>query len=193
MTKNASPRSLGAYFAAAVCVATASAQPLWAQTVPRCLETDVKIVSKVESAYATAGDPFTFKVAQRVVGKGTIPNVPLGTRGYGVVSFADHAHGSGSPGRLVIEPRFLVLANGTHVPVISNPQLSESFVAGATRNVNGALGFVPGVGLAIGGYNALHRGKEVVIEPGTPFRIVLGDDLPLGQCFVPPPSAPDVR
>ena len=79
------------------------------------------------------------------------------------------------------------------MPVIADPQLSESFVQGQTRNLSGAFAFVPGFGLAVGGYNALHRGREVVIAIGTPFRIVLGDALAMGECFVPPPSAPDVR
>jgi len=164
-----------------------------AQTVPRCSEADVKMVSKIDSAFAVAGDSFTFKMTQRVPAKGNVPEIALGTRGYGVVSYADHAHGSGSPGRLVVEPRFFALLNGTHVPVMADPQLSEAFVQGETRNLNGAFSFVPGFGLAVGGYNALHRGKEVVIEKGTTFRVILGDDLAAAQCFVPPPSAPDVR
>lgn len=167
--------------------------PSTAQTVPRCIEADVKMVSKLDSAFAVAGDSFTFRIAQHVAAKGSVPDIPIGTRGFGVVSYADHAHGSGSPGRLVVEPRFLVLSDGAHVPVIADPQLSESFVEGETRSVNGAFGFVPGFGLAVSGYNALHRGREVVISKGTTFRVILGDDLALAQCFVPSPSAADVR
>ncbi len=167
--------------------------PSHAQSIPRCPEAEVRMVSKLDSAFAVAGDSFTFKLAQRVAAKGSLPKLPLGTRGYGVVSYADHAHGAGTPGRLVVEPRFLTLPDGAHLQVIADPQLSESFVQGQTRDVNGALGFVPGFGLAVSGYNALHRGREVVIAAGTPFRVILGDDLALARCFVPPPDAPDVR
>ncbi|GAC1531305.1 MAG: hypothetical protein NVS2B8_19680 [Vulcanimicrobiaceae bacterium] len=169
------------------------ASRLGAQTVPRCLEADVKMVSKVDSAFAIGGDAFIFRLAGRVNARGNVPDIPAGTRGYGIVSYADHAHGAGTPGRLVIEPRFLTLPDGKHVPVLADPQLTESFVQGQSRNVNGALGFVPGFGLAVTGYNALHRGRETVIAEGTIFRVIVGDDLPLGQCFVPPPSAPDIR
>ncbi len=162
-------------------------------TLPRCLEADVKMIGRLDSALSVAGDSFSFKMTQHVPARGNVPDVPLGTRGYGVVSYADHAHGAGTPGRLVIEPRFLEVPDGTHVPVMADPQMSEAFVTGATKNVNGAFGFVPGFGLAVGGYNALHRGKEIVIDKGTTFRVVLGDDLAAGACFVPPPDAPDLR
>ena len=162
-------------------------------TLPRCLEGDAAIITRLDSAVDVAGGSFTFKITARIAASGERPEIPVGTRGFGVIAYADHARGSGSPGRLVVEPRFVRLSDGTHIPALADPQLGESFVAGETRNVNGALAFVPGFGLAVGGYNALHRGREIVIERGTPFRIVIGDELALGECFVPPPSAPDVR
>ncbi len=164
-----------------------------AQNVPRCLEADVKMISNVSSAFALPGDSFEFKLVQRVAQKGNVPNIPANTRGYGIVAYADHAHGAGTPGKLVLEPRFLTLPDGAHEPVLASPQLSEAFVQGQTRSVNGALAFVPGVGLAVSGYNALHRGREITVPPGTTFRIVVGDELALAQCSVPAPDAPDIR
>ncbi len=64
---------------------------------------------------------------------------------------------------------------------------------GETRNLNGALQFVPGIGIAVSGYNVLHRGREVSIDKGAPFRVLVGDELAFGECFVPAPSAPNVR
>ncbi|MBD5654080.1 MAG: hypothetical protein IAI50_02725 [Candidatus Eremiobacteraeota bacterium] len=164
-----------------------------APALPRCPEADAALVTKLDSATNSAGDAFTFKIVSRIAAQGKLPEIPANTRGYGVVAFADHAHGSGQPGRLVVEPRYLRLSDGTHVPVMADPQLAEGFVQGETRNLNGALAFVPGLGWAVGGYNAIHRGREVSIERGTPFRVVLGDDLATAECFVPPPSAPDIR
>ncbi len=179
--------------ALATSVIAASAQPSPAQTLPRCPEADAAIVSRLDSAHSIAGEPFTFKLVAHVAAKGSLPDLPIGTRGFGIVAYTEHARGSGSPGRLVVEPRFLRLLDGTHVPVLGDPQLSQGFVQGETRNVNGALAFVPGFGFAVEGYNALHRGREIVIEKGTRFRVILGDELALGECFVPPPSALDVR
>jgi hypothetical protein len=164
-----------------------------APSLPRCPEADVQLISRLDSATNVPGDSFTFKIVAGVPAKGALPEIPAGTRGFGVVAFADHAHGSGQPGRLVVEPRYLKLPDGVHVPVMADPQMTEGFVQGQTRSLNGALAFVPGIGLAVGGYNALHRGREVVIEKGTRFRVVLGDDLASGDCFVPPPDAPDIR
>jgi len=161
--------------------------------VPRCPVAEAALITKLDSATATAGDSFTFKLIERVPAQRDLPAIPPGTRGYGVVAYADHAHGAGQAGRLVVEPRYLAMADGTHVQVMADPQLAESVVEGASRNLNGALGFVPGVGIAVTGYNALHRGKEVTLAPGTQFRIVIGDELATAECFVPSPSSPDIR
>jgi hypothetical protein len=154
---------------------------------------DAQLVTRLDSAVNTAGDAFTFTLAERVAPLGSVPEIPAGTKGYGVVAFADHAHGAGQPGKLVVEPRYLLLPDGAHFPVMADPQLGENFAEGSTRNVPGALELVPGIGLAVTGYNALHRGKEVVLESGMPFRVVLGDELAAAECFVPSPSSPNVR
>jgi hypothetical protein len=164
-----------------------------ATSLPRCTEATAEMLSKVDSATSIAGDTFSFKITEHVKATETTPEIGAGTRGYGIVSFADHAHGSGTPGRLALEPRYLRLADGAHVQVLADPQLAENFAEGKTRNLNGALGFVPGLGLAVGGYNALHRGKEVAIEKGTPFSVLIGDALASGECFVPAPSDLNVR
>ncbi len=164
-----------------------------AADVPRCPVAEAALITKLDSASATAGDAFTFKLTERVRAERSLPAIPVGTRGYGVIAYADHAHGAGQAGRLIVEPRYLALADGTHVQVMADPQLAEGIVEGSSRNLNGALSFVPGIGIAVTGYNALHRGKEVTLAPGTEFRIVIGDELATAECFVPSPSSPDIR
>jgi hypothetical protein len=161
--------------------------------LPRCAVADAELVTRLDSAVNTAGDAFTFHTVTAVDAGGAIPAIPANTKGFGVVAFADHAHGSGAPGKLVVEPRYLLMPDGSHFPVMADPQLAENFAEGSTRNVPGALELVPGIGLAVTGYNALHRGKEVVLAPGLSFRIVLGDDLASSACFIPAPESPNVR
>jgi hypothetical protein len=173
-------------------LALAGASPARAD-VPRCTVADAILITRIGSATATAGDSFTFKLAERVPAERNLPDIPAGTRGYGIVAYADHAHGAGQAGRLIVEPRYLALADGSHVQVMADPQLAEDVVEGSSRDLNGALSFVPGIGIAVTGYNALHRGKEVTLAPGTQFRVVIGDELATSECFVPPPSAPDIR
>ncbi|MBD5635488.1 MAG: hypothetical protein IAI49_13510 [Candidatus Eremiobacteraeota bacterium] len=162
-------------------------------SLPRCPVADARLITRLDSAVNTAGDAFTFAIVEHVDAREGLPEIVPGTKGFGVVAFADHAHGAGTPGKLVVEPRFIKLADGTHLPVMADPQLGENFAEGSTRNVPGALELVPGIGLAVTGYNALHRGKEVVLPKGMPFRVVLGDELASATCFVPPPDALNVR
>lgn len=161
--------------------------------LPRCPVAGAELVTRLDSAVNTPGDAFTFVLAEPVTGRPGVPEMPKGTKGFGVVAYADHAHGSGTPGKLVVEPRYLLLPDGTHYPVMADPELDENFAVGQTRDVPGALELVPGIGLAVTGYNALHRGKEVVLEKGMSFRVVLGDELAAARCFVPPPDALNVR
>ena len=156
---------------------------------PRCIAADTVITSKLDSRRTVAGDHFLFKVVGVVPASRDLPEIVNGTRGYGVVTFAQHAGSNGQPGRLVLEARFLELADGQRVSAIRDPRLDDGIAQGATRNAPGALGFVPVVGWAVvGGYNALHRGREIDIPPGTPMRVILGDDLALGRCADPPAS-----
>ena len=161
--------------------------------LPRCVVADAELRTRLDSAINVAGDAFTFEILEHVDAQGTIPEIMPGTKGYGVIAFADHAHGSGMPGKLVVEPRFLKMPDGTHVPVMADPQLAEMIAEGSSGNVPGALELVPGIGLAVTGYNALHRGKEIVLQKGMPFRVVVGDDLASAACFVPSPDSFNVR
>jgi hypothetical protein len=187
----------GAAVAAAAFALVAGSSPVFALTnvpsLPRCAVADAELVTRLDSSVNTAGDAFTFQIVEAVAARGALPAIAAGTKGFGVVAFADHAHGAGAPGRLVVEPRYLAMPDGSHLPVMADPQLAENFAEGSTRNVPGALELVPGIGLAVTGYNALHRGKEVVLEKGMPFRVVLGDDLASAACFIPPPGALNVR
>ena len=152
--------------------------------LPRCTEVDISILTRMSSATDFGGGSFGFKTVGVVAAGNGLPEIPAGTRGFGVIAYADHAHGSGTPGRIVVEPRFLALTDGTHVPVIGDPLEADNFVTGKTQNLNGALAYVPGLGLAVNGYNALHHGNEVTIERGTQFHVVLGDALASGDCYL---------
>jgi hypothetical protein len=192
-------RPLHAAFGAAFVVA-AAAVPLDAETMgdarPLCPHGLVAVDETIDSSRARAGDVFKFVVVDTVSATdGT--QVPSGTVGYGVVANASHAGGGGRGGYLALETRFVVLPDGKHEQVIIdrfNDELSTA--AGSSANAPGVLGLIPIVGYAVGGYDAMHHGKDATIPRGTRIGIFLGDDAALGTCRglrsgeSPPPAAP---
>ena len=182
-------RCAAALAAALFSASVAPAGALTGVPKPRCIAADTVLVSKLDSRKTLAGDRFVFKVVGSIPASQNLPAIPEGTLGYGVISLAQHAAAAGQPGRLVLEPRFVELAAGWHVPAIRDPKLDDGFVEGERRNAPDALSLVPVVGaVAVGGYNAIHRGRDIEIPAGTPMRVILGDDLALGRCEDPPPS-----
>ena len=159
----------------------------FATQLPPCIVADAELVSKLDSRHVLSGDSFTFKILAKVPASSSVPEIPAGSKGYGVIALAEHAGANGQAGRIVLEPRFVRLAEGKHVPAMADPHLEDQFVTGASRNAPD-IGVVPLLGVAVGAYNALHRGKEIVVPPGTPLRVVLGDDLALKRCVDPPAS-----
>ena len=185
---------LGVALLAAVAVPGAAQAP--ADARKPCVRTLVAMEDSVDSAHARAGDVFRF----RIVDAATAPDgtaVPAGTLGYGVVANASHADRGGRAGYLALETRFFVLENGAHVPAIVDRARDEASTAvGATANAPGLLGLIPIVGYAVGGYDAMHHGKDATIPRGTRVGVFVGDDAALGACRPlaagesPPPLAP---
>lgn len=155
--------------------------------LPRCVVADAELATDLDSRHVLSGDAFTFRIVGAVPASRGLPAIPEGAKGYGVIALAQHAGPNGQAGHIILEPRFIRLAHDVHVPALADPNLSDQFVTGASRNAPD-IGIVPILGIAAGAYNALHRGKEIVVPAGTPLRVVLGDDLALERCSDPPAS-----
>jgi hypothetical protein len=154
----------------------------------KCVEADATLSLELSSALIAPGDAFSFALSGDVPPSGDYPALRAGTKGYGLIAFVRHAAAGGQPGMIVLEPRYVVAPDGRHVPVLSDPAGPERISNGRHRDVPGPLEFLPGIGLAFGGYNALHRGKEVVLPQGTPLRIIIGDGLATASCYVFSPT-----
>jgi hypothetical protein len=180
------PATRFAAAALAVAMLAALAAPGLAQTPADtrkpCVRTLVAMEDNIDSAHTRAGDAFRF----RIVDAATAPDgttVPAGTLGYGVVANASHADRGGRPGYLALETRFFVLDSGAHMPAIIDRARDEASTAtGATANAPGFLGLIPLVGYAVGGYDAMHHGKDATIPRGTRVGVFVGDDAALGTC-----------
>jgi hypothetical protein len=170
----------------------AASAPTFAQTQPDtrppCLRALVSLEDSLDSARAKSGDVFKFRLAEPEIAPDGTP-LPLGTLGYGVVANASHADRGGRAGYLALEVRFFQLENGKHVPAIIDRVNDQGATAlGATANAPGLLGLIPFVGYAVGGYDAMHHGKDATIPRGTRVAVFIGDDAALGSCRAPVPG-----
>lgn len=181
------PRRVAAVAALAALAALASAPtnaqtPAQPDTRPPCVHALVAMDDSVDSARSKPGEVFRFRLVDAAVAPdGTA--IPAGSLGYGVVANSAHAERGGRPGYLALETRFFVLADGKHVPAIidrANDQASTA--VGATANAPGVLGLIPIVGYAVGGYDAMHHGRDATIPRGTRVGIFIGDEAALGAC-----------
>jgi hypothetical protein len=176
--------SVSAFVAlAAVASAPTLAQtPAQPDTRPPCKPVLVAMEDTVDSSRSKSGEVFRFRLVDpAVTPDGTV--VPAGTLGYGVVANSAHADRGGRPGYLALETRFFVLDNGRHVAAIidrANDQASTA--VGATANAPSVLGLIPIVGYAVGGYDAMHHGRDATIPRGTRVAVFVGDDAALGTC-----------
>jgi hypothetical protein len=172
----------------ALCATCAAGQPVPTPgPLAPCRVAKVKLLTTLDSAQNVPGDWFSFVLVGNAEAREGLPEIPDGTRGYGIVAYVDRPDFGGRPGRLIVEPRYLVLADGSHLQVTVDPERSEGFAQGKTRNLESALQFVPGMGLVVNGYNALHHGTQVQLGRGTLFRVILGDALATGDCYLARP------
>jgi hypothetical protein len=181
---NRAQRSAGVFVAASLLAALAG--PARAQappdTRPACVRTLVALEDTIDSAKAKGGEVFKFRLVEPArASDGTV--VPAGTLGYGIVSNVQHAERGGRPGYLALEARFFVLGDGKHVATIIDWATDQGSTAvGSTANAPYVLGLIPLVGYAVGGYDAMHHGKDATIPRGTRVAVFIGDDAALGTC-----------
>jgi hypothetical protein len=187
----------GALVLAVALPAAALAQPRGAQTAgvttatkPECRHAIVAMDVDVDSARVHAGDPFTFRIESDATAPDGTP-IPAGTLGHGTVQVAQHAQRGGRGGYLVLDARFLALANGTHVPVTIDPVRGTNAVAtGGSGNIPGVVNALPFVGYVTGPYGFIHHGKDATIQRGTRLAVIIGDDAALGTCRIPAANEP---
>jgi hypothetical protein len=144
------------------------------------------VTTTIDSKLVRAGDIFRFATIAPVPWGATA--IPVGTRGVGVVETFDHAKSESHSGYLVLEARYIELADGSHVPaaLIPGPDgRSQSFVRGGYTG-SGFLEILPYyIGTAAGVYDVLHRGKEAALIAGTRLALVVGDGFYTGSCRIP--------
>lgn len=154
-----------------------------ASALDPCTVVAVEMVNTVNSAQARPGDFFRFQTVNAVtVGARVV--IPARTMGYGIVAIASPAGREGRAGSLVLEPRYLVLPDGTHLGVVLNHHTNALDPTGKSGDAPGLLGAipVPGVGAAVGIFNYFHKGKNIEVQRGSVFTIFPSDDPSVERC-----------
>lgn len=161
----------------------ATPKPAGAPSLDPCTVVAVEMLENVGSSDARPGDFFRFETVNAVT-SGAKVVIPARTLGYGIVAVAAPAGRQNRPGTLVLEPRYLVLPNGRHVGVVINHNSDSLQKTGAGMVVPGYLGAIPipGVGLAIAGFNYFHHGKDIVVPRGLIFTVFPSDDPAVERC-----------
>jgi|GEM_PF-788887 len=154
--------------------------------LPPCPLALVALKGTLDTKIVKPGDVFRFATtASATYGAQTIP---AGTLGVGLIEVMNHSKHGGQAGYLVLDARFLSLADGTYVPVAFAPATdgrSFAFV-GAGSSDAGLIGYLPYyIGTAAGIYNYFHHGKDAAVVDGTVMPVVLGYGAELGTCSVP--------
>jgi hypothetical protein len=182
-------RSLCRLAAVALLVPVLGATPVFDER-PTCVRALVAMTAAVDTAGARAGDSFGFRTIEPVTASdGTV--IPAETKGFGVVAISQHAARGGRGGYVVLETRYVALANGAHMPVIVDwATAARATATGASQNIPGIVGAVPLVGYVLGPYAYLHHGKDVIIPRDARIPVIIGDDVASGGCRMRPTPAP---
>jgi hypothetical protein len=149
----------------------------------RCTVVAVQMMESVDSSDARPGDFFRFETVNAVT-SGAKVVIPARTMGYGVVAVASPAGRDARPGTLVLEPRYLLMPDGTHLGVVLNHNTDSLSKSGPNDSIPGYLGAIPvfGVGAAIGIFNYFRKGKNIVVPRGTVFTLFPSDDPAVERC-----------
>ncbi len=152
-----------------------------------CTVVAAEMMDNVDSSDARPGDFFRFQTVNAVT-VGTHIVIPQRTEGYGIVAIAVPAGRGSRPGTLVLEPRYLVMPDGSHLGVVLDHNTDSLQKSGATGGVPGYLGAipVPGVGAAIGLFDYFHDGKNIEVRRGTMFAIFPSDSPAVERCQTNP-------
>ncbi len=141
------------------------------------------MVSSVSSGSSKAGEQFRFRIGEDIqLDDGTA--VPAGTLGYGIVRAASSAGRHNRDGMVALEPRYLVLPNGSgvkRIEVTMNPMLPATW-SPSEPLLNKAVSHVPlpVPGLVMTGVNTLRWGRNITLGPGFRFTVIPVGNLARG-------------
>lgn len=150
--------------------------------LPPCTQVIIETVKPVSSATAKPGQFFEFKSIGAVVINGKVM-IPSGTHGYGVV-IASQSAGRGHGGAVALWPLYFKMPDGQEVHVVPDRRPNALDGKGASMQLPAYAGAIPlpGVGLVVGAYNALRKGKDITIPVGALASVFASDSPETEKC-----------
>lgn len=150
--------------------------------LPPCTQVIIETVKPVTSATAKPGDFFQFQSVGAVVLNGKVV-IPSGTPGYGVIIGAQSA-GRGHGGAIELWPLYFKMPGGEEVHVIPDRRPNALDGKGSSMQLPAYAGAIPlpGVGLVVGAYNSLRKGKDVTIPVGALASVFASDSPETAKC-----------
>jgi hypothetical protein len=170
-----------------ILAATPAPSPSPTPALAPCAVAKANLVAAVDSKYGQPGQAFRFTVTSVDDPGHAFPAVAPGATGWGEISVVRHGRTGGDPGLLVLETRYVIASDGTHVPVSLIRSISGLFI-GKSHDSPPMLGFIPYVGYVTSAYDAFHKGGDVIVGPGDVLTVAIGDDAVSGSCRLPAPA-----
>jgi hypothetical protein len=152
-----------------VCAPEALPAPASAD-VPACTVIPVELLDTLDSGKVHVGDHFHFRSLDTVVTHDQV-TIEKGTIGYGLITWVQAAGAHAKAGELMPEARYFALPERRQYQVTIDYNASHK---GSNRDAPGIVGAapVPFLGVAVGAFNYLHAGANVVVPKGFVFAVM---------------------
>jgi len=142
--------------------------------LPERTEVRMRLNEDLKSGANKEGEEVPFSVASDVYGPGHVLLIPAGASAYGKVTKSSRRNFFGKPGKLAFTCEYVLAADGTHVPLRSNPLEQEG-----SSNAGAALG----IAVFVNPLFLLMNGKDVTVHKGEEFTVYVNENTPLTPPF----------
>jgi hypothetical protein len=150
------------------------------RVLPANATVELEITEAISSKTRRRGERFGLRLRAPLLVDGAVA-LPAGTPGVGEIIHADHAHGGGKPGELLLAARYLEYA-GVRIPL-------RGFRIGATGKDRSDAALTAGI-IALGPFAHFIHGGEVEVPVAAAAQARLSGDVALPPEPADPAAAP---
>ena len=141
--------------------------------LPERTEVRVRLNQNLKSGVDKQGEKVLFVVSAAVYGPRHVLLIPAGASAYGKVTKSSRRGWIGKPGKLAFTCEYVLTADGTHVPLRSDPLERQGHNIQADVVCTGLSPFIM-------------NGKDVTAHKGEEFTVCVNENTPLTPLSGPP-------